>query len=140
MAAVHSQEATMQRHKQTLVHQHAEMDHHGTMLREILQALQVRPPAPSLDPAPPVCPAPPASHHEPRLPTPEMYSGDPEECRGFLTQCRLTFDLQPAAYPTDHSKVAYVMTLLKGKTCAWATVALSGPLLRDDEGLRPYSH
>ena len=94
MAAVHSQEATMQRHEQTLVHQHAEMDRHGTMLREIL-------PAPSPDPAPPVCPAPPAPHHEPRLPTPERYSGDPEECRGFLTQCRLTFDLQLAAYPTD---------------------------------------
>jgi hypothetical protein len=79
VAAVHSQEATMQRHEQTLVHQHAEMDHHGAMLRDIRQALQPLAPAPSPAPAPPVCPAPTAPHHEPRLPTPERYSGDPEE-------------------------------------------------------------
>lgn len=121
MAAVHSQEATMQRHEQALNHQHSEMDRHGAMLREILQTLHNRSPAPPPDPAPLVPSPPPAPSHEPRLPTPERYGGDPEECRGFLTQCRLTFDLQPAAYPSDHSRVAYVITLLKGRARSWAT-------------------
>lgn len=63
----------------------------------------------------------PTPSREPRLPTPERYSGDPKGCKGFLTQCRLSFDLQPAAYPTEHSRVAYVITLLTGRALSWAT-------------------
>lgn len=42
-------------------------------------------------------------------------------CRGFLTQCQLTFELQPSWYPSDRSKIAYVITLLTDKARAWAT-------------------
>lgn len=108
----------MQRHEIALGQWRAEMNSHGAMLNEILQTLQNRPPAQPL--AAPT-PRPPAPHHEPRLPAPERYGGDPKECRGFLMQCRLAFDLQPAAYPTDHSRVAYVVTLLTGRARAWAT-------------------
>ncbi|KAK3515956.1 hypothetical protein QTP86_020264, partial [Hemibagrus guttatus] len=51
---------------------------------------------------------------EPRLPPPQRFSGDPSACDGFLTQCSLTFDLQPSSFPSDRAKIAYVITLLSG--------------------------
>lgn len=58
---------------------------------------------------------------EPRLPAPERYDGNPERCRGFVTQCTLAFGLQPNSYPVENSKVAYIITLLTGKALDWAT-------------------
>ncbi len=58
---------------------------------------------------------------EPRLPAPERYDGNPERCRGFITQCTLAFGLQPNSFPTENSKVAYIITLLTGKALDWAT-------------------
>lgn len=130
-AAVGSQDETMRRHEQVLAQWGAEMRRQAGMLTEIHQALQLRQltlPVPSTTPVSPATPASPATpssnpvtSHEPRLPAPERYSGDPKGCRGFLIQCRLSFDLQPAAYPTEHSRVAYVITLLTGRALAWAT-------------------
>ncbi len=53
--------------------------------------------------------------HEPRLPAPEMYAGDPNLCRAFLTKCSLFFSLQPLTFATEASRVALVLTLLSGK-------------------------
>lgn len=58
---------------------------------------------------------------EPKLPAPERFDGDPERCRGFVTQCTLAFQLQPSSFPTENSKVAYIITLLTGKALNWAT-------------------
>lgn len=58
---------------------------------------------------------------EPRLPPPQRFSGDPSACCGFLTQCSLTFELQPSSFPSDRAKIAYVITLLSGKALSWAT-------------------
>ncbi|KAK3525959.1 hypothetical protein QTP70_011400 [Hemibagrus guttatus] len=58
---------------------------------------------------------------EPRLPPPQRFSGDPSACDGFLTQCSLTFELQPSSFPSDRAKIAYVITLLSGKALSWAT-------------------
>ncbi|XP_073693906.1 protein LDOC1-like [Garra rufa] len=58
---------------------------------------------------------------EPKLPAPERYDGNPERCRGFITQCTLAFQLQPNSFPTESSKVAYMTTLLVGKALDWAT-------------------
>ena len=49
-----------------------------------------------------------------RFPLPKQFEGDPEVCRGFLTQCALGFRLQPDSFPTEESKVAYITTLLSG--------------------------
>lgn len=126
VAAVSSQEDTVQRHEQALSQWGAMMTRHAEMLHEILQALHSNPVAGQGPPEPAAplirpsaAPLPPS--REPRLPAPERYGGEPKECRGFLTQCRLAFDLQPGAYPTDHSQVAYVLTLLTGRARAWAT-------------------
>ncbi|KAL1256462.1 hypothetical protein QQF64_012007 [Cirrhinus molitorella] len=58
---------------------------------------------------------------EPCLPPPQHFSGDPSACDGFLTQCSLTFELQPSSFPSDRAKIAYVISLLSGKALVWAT-------------------
>ncbi len=59
--------------------------------------------------------------HEPRLPAPEKYAGDPNLCRAFLTKCSLFFSLQPLTFATEVSRVALVLTLLSGKAALWGT-------------------
>ena len=75
--------------------------------------------------AQPAPPAPPgfSPHHgsEPRLPAPEHYEGDPGSCRSFLSTCSLIFELQPSSFPSERSRVAYVITLLSGRAREWGT-------------------
>ncbi len=59
--------------------------------------------------------------HEPRLPAPEMYAGDPNLCRAFLTKCSQFFSLQPLTFATEVSRVALVLTLLSGRAALWGT-------------------
>ena len=75
-------------------------------------------PVPAL-PDPPVAPQPAA--REPRLPPPQPYNGEPGTCRSFLSQCSLTLELQASAFPTERSRVAYIITLLTGKAREWGT-------------------
>ncbi len=58
---------------------------------------------------------------EPRLNPPAPYSGEPNTCRSFLSQCSLTFSLQPSCFPTERSKVAFIITLLVGQAREWGT-------------------
>ncbi|MEE6519705.1 hypothetical protein FKM82_017426 [Ascaphus truei] len=58
---------------------------------------------------------------DPRLPAPNRYAGDPHECRGFLNQCEIQFELSPLRFPTARSRVAYMISLLSGKALAWAS-------------------
>ncbi len=60
-------------------------------------------------------------HAEPRLNPPAPYSGEPNTCRSFLSQCSLTFSLQPSCFPTERSKVAFIITLLVGQAREWGT-------------------
>uniref|UniRef100_A0A9J8CTZ9 Retrotransposon gag domain-containing protein n=1 Tax=Cyprinus carpio carpio TaxID=630221 RepID=A0A9J8CTZ9_CYPCA len=78
---------------------------------------------PAAPPPPPVLPVPPELPHqrEPRLPTPEGYSGEPEYCRAFLTRCSMYFSLQPQMFCQEQTKVAFVLTLLSGKAALWGT-------------------
>ncbi len=52
-----------------------------------------------------------------------------EECNGFLLQCTLTIDLHPQMFPTDQSKIAFLITSLTGLAFQWAETILneSGP-------------
>lgn len=104
--------------------QAAAIHKHEQILTEILQRLRLQsisqastdPHAQSQGTAPP-----PGPLLEPRLPAPERYDGNPERCRGFITQCTLAFQLQPNSFPTESSRVAYMTTLLVGKALDWAT-------------------
>ena len=70
------------------------------------------PPPPGLSPRP---------GSEPRLLAPERYEGDPGSCCSFLSTCSLIFELQPSSFPSERSRVAYVITLLSGRACEWGT-------------------
>lgn len=50
---------------------------------------------------------------------PELYVGDPASCRSFLIQCSLHFTHQPSAFPSEDSKVAFVLSLLSGPARDW---------------------
>ncbi|KAF7647276.1 hypothetical protein LDENG_00174840 [Lucifuga dentata] len=90
--------------------------------QQLQELQQTAPSAPSSGSDNPALRAVSASHTlEPCLPPPEHYSGDPGTCRSFLSQCSLVFELQPATFPSDRAKVAYVITLLSGKAREWGT-------------------
>uniref|UniRef100_A0A3B3HYN0 Ty3 transposon capsid-like protein domain-containing protein n=1 Tax=Oryzias latipes TaxID=8090 RepID=A0A3B3HYN0_ORYLA len=56
-----------------------------------------------------------------QLARPERFSGDSGDCRVFITQCELHFELQAVNYPTDRSRVAFIISHLTGRAGAWAT-------------------
>ncbi|KAK7913158.1 hypothetical protein WMY93_013369 [Mugilogobius chulae] len=56
-----------------------------------------------------------------RLSSPERFSGESGDCRPFLSQCELHFEFQPASFPSDRAKVAYIISYLSGRARAWAT-------------------
>lgn len=58
---------------------------------------------------------------EPVLPTPERFGGDLGSCRAFLMQVSLIFELQPATYSTDRSRIAYILSLLTGSARSWGS-------------------
>ncbi|XP_037833528.1 uncharacterized protein LOC112450623 isoform X3 [Kryptolebias marmoratus] len=59
--------------------------------------------------------------HEPKLPPPENFTGEAKQCRPFLTQCEIHFQLQPSSFPTERAKIAYVISLLSGRAKLWGT-------------------
>ena len=52
---------------------------------------------------------------EPRVNNPPCYSGQPTECRSFLTQCDIVFSLQPNTYSGERARIAYVISLRSGR-------------------------
>nr|XP_010792517.1 PREDICTED: uncharacterized protein LOC104965258 [Notothenia coriiceps] len=70
-----------------------------------------------VDPTPVQSPNPNLSPH---LSRPEGFSGDSGDCRAFLAQCGLHFELQAACYPSERSRVAYIISHLSGRAEAWA--------------------
>ncbi|KAJ7997881.1 hypothetical protein DPEC_G00216770 [Dallia pectoralis] len=75
----------------------------------VLTAPRSEVPSPSPD-IPPAAPESASPSREPRLPPPERFSGEESGCGSFLTQCSLIFELQPSSFPTDRSRIAYLMT------------------------------
>uniref|UniRef100_A0A3B1JT63 DUF4939 domain-containing protein n=1 Tax=Astyanax mexicanus TaxID=7994 RepID=A0A3B1JT63_ASTMX len=57
----------------------------------------------------------------------------PQELR-FLLQCSLFFEQQPSRFPTERSKVAFIISLLTGKALAWATAMLHSTVLFSSGG------
>ena len=56
-----------------------------------------------------------------RLAPPERFSGDLGQCKSFLTDCEMHFELFPHAFPTDRARVAFMISHLAGRARAWAT-------------------
>ena len=78
-------------------------------------AAQLPAPAQQAPPAAQPAPAAGAAALEPRIPPPAKYSGDPNTCRQFLTQCQLTFNAQPIRFASDAAKIAYLVNSLEGR-------------------------
>ncbi len=51
---------------------------------------------------------------------PAPFSGVAKECNGFLLQCSLALEMQPHLYPTERSKIAFMISLLSGRVLQWA--------------------
>ena len=88
-----------QLHVQTMIHQMADLSTSVRAVPPIFAPSSTSAAPPDLGPvSPPTCPVP-GFHeprfHEPCLPPPERYNGEPGSCWSFLTQCQLLFSLQP---------------------------------------------
>jgi hypothetical protein len=62
---------------------------------------------------------------EPRVNNPPCYAGEQTECMSFLTQCEVVFSLQPLTYAKERSRIAFIISLLKGRAREWGTAVWS---------------
>ena len=69
----------------------------------------------------PTAPSTAPSTASPRLSRPEKFSGDSGDCRPFLVQCGLQFEVNAPSFQTERAKVAYIMSHLSGRAEKWAT-------------------
>ncbi|XP_063043653.1 uncharacterized protein LOC134437997 [Engraulis encrasicolus] len=126
--AVKEQGAMLGTHQQGIVQVNSNLETVAEQLNSLSaqvqqllsNASQPQPTPPQASPAPP-SPATPSPFREPRLPAPQPYDGNPNNCRSFLSQCSLTLELQSLAFPTERSRVAYLITLLTGRAREWGT-------------------
>ena len=115
-------------------------EHLETLSGQLLQLMQARQTPAVSPPTSPSVPAVPGP--KPYLSALERISGAPGTHRSFLTLCSLTFELQPLTYPTERSRVAFMITQLTGRAREWGTAewdkqsALCSSVTAFSEGLR----
>uniref|UniRef100_A0A670YAF8 DUF4939 domain-containing protein n=1 Tax=Pseudonaja textilis TaxID=8673 RepID=A0A670YAF8_PSETE len=82
----------------------------------------------AVPPAPPVRKSP--------VSMPEKFSGQMDRLPALMGQCQLFISLRPEDFPTDRSKVGFMISLLTGQAANWATPLLvqDSPLLNDFQG------
>ncbi|KAK0139622.1 Retrotransposon-derived protein PEG10 [Merluccius polli] len=93
---------------------------HMGQLTSHLQELIAQLPRPT---APAPVPAPPTAHvgAGSKLAPPAQYNGEPGMSKTFLIDCSIHFELTPHAFPTDRSKIAFMISHLTGRAKAWAS-------------------
>ncbi|KAL0150720.1 hypothetical protein M9458_053943, partial [Cirrhinus mrigala] len=106
-------------HQQQLAHLTALTEEMVKTLRSLRLPTAETAQSPTAAAAQPTSPAPPVA--SPRLAYPDKFDGSPAKCKGFLLQCSLFVTQQPALYPTEESRIAFVCSLLTGKALDWAT-------------------
>uniref|UniRef100_A0A8C5QTL1 DUF4939 domain-containing protein n=1 Tax=Leptobrachium leishanense TaxID=445787 RepID=A0A8C5QTL1_9ANUR len=62
----------------------------------------------------------PPNHHV-HMTAPMRFDGTPSDCRVFLIQVGIHFDLNPGMCPSDKSKVGFLINHLSDKALEWAT-------------------
>uniref|UniRef100_A0A670ZB52 Gypsy retrotransposon integrase-like protein 1 n=1 Tax=Pseudonaja textilis TaxID=8673 RepID=A0A670ZB52_PSETE len=82
----------------------------------------------AVPPAPPVRKSP--------VSMPEKFSEQMDRFPAFMGQCQLFISLRPEDFPTDRSKVGFMISLLTGQAANWATPLLvqDSPLLNNFQG------
>jgi hypothetical protein len=70
---------------------------------------------------------------EPAVSLPSKFDGTRSNCRNFINQVSLIFQLQPQRYPNDKTKTCFIGTLLSGTALSWFSPLLEkdSPLLSD---------
>lgn len=51
----------------------------------------------------------------------EKFSREPGLCKKFIIDCSIHFELTPHAFPTDQTKIAFMISHLSGRAIAWAS-------------------
>ena len=78
-----------------------------------------------------VTPTPTHIGREPKSFSTAPFSGRKDEAMEFLLKCDMVFDVQPASYATNKSKIAFVANLLKDEAYRWVMPHLGmDPLLQ----------
>lgn len=93
------------------------------MMRRVLPALEASGASSSADP-----PLPTSGSSGASLPVqdagafahPAPYSGEAENCRGFLLQVCLNVNQHPSQFPTEMAKISYLVSFLRGRALQWA--------------------
>ncbi|ROI27674.1 hypothetical protein DPX16_22996 [Anabarilius grahami] len=80
-------------------------------LRHTLSSTPTTTPPAHTSAFPAASPSPPAVASPMAKPAP--FSGSAEDCNGFLLQCSLVLEMQSHLYPTDSSKVAFIISQLE---------------------------
>ncbi|KAI3372638.1 hypothetical protein L3Q82_023114 [Scortum barcoo] len=57
---------------------------------------------------------------------PEPFSGVSSQCKGFIFQCKLFFQLKSISFSNDFSKIHFMLGLLQGKALTWAEARFAG--------------
>ena len=73
------------------------------------------PQAPAPNAAPALQPVPVPYVKQIHLSHPEKFSGESGNCRAFLVQCGLHFEMQTLSFLTERSRVAYIISYLTGR-------------------------
>uniref|UniRef100_A0A671YIT6 Gypsy retrotransposon integrase-like protein 1 n=1 Tax=Sparus aurata TaxID=8175 RepID=A0A671YIT6_SPAAU len=117
-----TQEARLNRQEEFQTAMASQMGHISTQLQDLLGQL-ARQTAPAPLPAPEATPTPtmPPFGAGSKLAPPAQYTGEPGQCKTFLIDCSIHFELNPLAFPTDRSKIAFMITHLAGRAKAWAS-------------------
>jgi len=64
---------------------------------------------------------------KPKVPIPPEFSGKVYEYRNFVAQCNLSFGLCPASFPTDETRVLFIISRLRGDALTYARSIIENP-------------
>ena len=95
--------------------QGALLEQHGQRLQDVMggfHRLNTRLTEIQAAPGPPPAAV---STREPWVSPPERYDGHLGNCKTFLLQCGLVFDLQPLTYSTEKARIAYLISFFARK-------------------------
>lgn len=134
MELLQAKEARLTRQEEFQTAMASHLGHLSTQLKELHGHL-----APPVPAAPPIPAAPPTPATPPptaatvpvqttpvveagsKLAPPAKFSGEMGQCRTFLIDCSIHFEVTPHAFPTDRSKIAFIISHLTGRAKAWAS-------------------
>ena len=124
-----AQESHLARQEEFQTAMAANIGHLSSQLQDLLGQLA----RPVLAAQPPTTTATPALTSPPpgagcKLASPAPYTGAPSLCKTFLIDCSIHFELMPHTFPTDRSKIAFMISHLTDRTTRSAEWGRGSPL------------